>query len=398
MARRKKGSVTNHSEESQPAEKTKTPAEYEKEIYDLKQMIEISRSLCTTLELSKLIESTLFITMAQMHVLAAGIFILNSVDSFAYSLGNNYNGFDVDMSKEYSIPMASTLVEYIVENRDQVFTLKDLEKHISGSKELKLLQSLNITLLVPLVLKNRVNGLLVLGERFAAGAEDGAVYDEYDKQQISIIASLAAVAINNASLLELSSTDMMTHLKLKYYFFNVLTDKLDSAIMQDVHLSVLMFDIDFFKKFNDTYGHACGDYVLQQVASLIKGSIRSQDLASRYGGEEFTVLLSDTNKKDAVFIADRIRKNIEAYDFEYENKHMKVTVSGGVAVFSSETNPVKSAKALVDQADQALYVSKRNGRNRVTFADPSFLTVMGNPELLFEDESNKNNSSDAEKD
>ena len=398
MAKRKKSSVKNSIEEPQLAENTKTPAEYEKEIYDLKQMIEISRSLCTTLELSKLIESTLFITMAQMHVLAAGIFILNSVDSFAYSLGNNYNGFDVDMSKEYSIPMASTLVEYIVENRDQVFTLKELEKHISGSKELKLLQSLNITLLVPLVLKNRVNGLLVLGERFAAGTEDGAVYDEYDKQQISIIASLAAVAINNASLLELSSTDMMTHLKLKYYFFNVLTDKLDSAIMQDVHLSVLMFDIDFFKKFNDTYGHACGDYVLQQVASLIKGSIRSQDLASRYGGEEFTVLLSDTNKKDAVFIADRIRKNIEAYDFEYENKHMKVTVSGGVAVFSSETNPVKSAKALVDQADQALYVSKRNGRNRVTFADPSFLTVMGNPELLFEDESSKNNSSDAEKD
>ena len=398
MAKRKKGSVTNHTEESQPAEKTKTPAEYEKEIYDLKQMIEISRSLCTTLELSKLIESTLFITMAQMHVLAAGIFILNSVDSFAYSLGNNYNGFDVDMSREYSIPMASTLVEYIVENREQVFTPKELEKHIAGSKELKLLQSLNITLLVPLVLKNRVNGLLVLGERFAAGAEDGAVYDEYDKQQVSIIASLAAVAINNASLLELSSTYMMTHLKLKYYFFNVLTDKLDAAIMQDVHLSVLMFDIDFFKKFNDTYGHACGDYVLQQVASLIKGSIRSQDLASRYGGEEFTVLLSDANKKDAVFIADRIRKNIEAYDFEYENKHMKVTVSGGVAVFSSETNPVKSAKTLVDQADQALYVSKRNGRNRVTFADPSFLTVMGNPELLFEDESSKNNSTDAEKD
>ncbi|MBO7613870.1 MAG: GGDEF domain-containing protein, partial [Treponema sp.] len=113
MAKRKKGSVTNHTEESQPAEKTKTPAEYEKEIYDLKQMIEISRSLCTTLELSKLIESTLFITMAQMHVLAAGIFILNSVDSFAYSLGNNYNGFDVDMSREYSIPIASTLVEYI---------------------------------------------------------------------------------------------------------------------------------------------------------------------------------------------------------------------------------------------------------------------------------------------
>ena len=388
MAKGKDGGDSPYSSitDSQNPAEERTASDYEKEIYDLKQMLEISRSLCTTLELSKLIESALFITMAQMHVLGAGIFILSSENSFVYALGNNYNGFDVDQSVEYAIPVSSTLVEYISEHKDQVFTPDELEKALSDSNELNLLESLGITLIVPLVLKNRVNGILVLGERLMPSEDGTFVYDEYDRHQVSTIASLAAVAINNASLMELSSTDMMTHLKLKYYFFNVLTDKLDAAALHNNPLSVLMFDIDFFKKFNDTYGHACGDYVLQTVASIIKGSIRSQDLASRYGGEEFTVLLSDTTKKDAVFIADRIRKNIAAYNFEYEGQSLKVTISGGVAVFSADSNPVTSAKLLVDQADQALYISKRNGRNRVTFADPSFLTVMGNPETLFDGE------------
>ena len=181
---------------------------------------------------------------------------------------------------------------------------------------------------------------------------------------------MAAIAINNASLVELSSTDMMTKLKLKYYFFNVLTDKLDSAFAQNSSLSVLMFDIDFFKKFNDTYGHACGDYVLQTVAKIIKNGIRSQDMASRYGGEEFTVMLNNTGKNEAMQVAERIRKNIEKNDFYYENQHMKVTISIGVSVFSVDNNPVTTAKHLVEQADQALYISKRTGRNKVTYADP----------------------------
>jgi len=168
---------------------------------------------------------------------------------------------------------------------------------------------------------------------------------------------------------------MMTHLKLKYYFFNVLTDKLDLAFAQNQPLSVIMFDIDFFKKFNDTYGHACGDYVLQTVAKIIKSGIRGQDMASRYGGEEFTVMLHNTGKEEAMQVAERIRQKIENNDFFYEDQHMQVTISSGVSVFSTDNNPVTSAKQLVEQADQALYMSKRNGRNRVTFADPAILAA-----------------------
>lgn len=356
---------------------TQTVAQYEKQIYDLQQLLEISRSLCTTLELSKLIESILYITMAQMRVLGAGVFILESLDSTHYRLGENYSGLEADISMDYRIPIECHLVD-VMGNSGQAYTLDELKNILPNDKEVETVASLSPSLVVPLILKNRLNGILLLGERITMEGEDSG-YTDYEKQEISTITSLAAIAVNNASLLEQSSTDMMTHLKLKYYFFNVLTDKLDYAYAQNQPLSVIMMDIDFFKKFNDTYGHACGDYVLQSVAKIIKNSVRGQDMASRYGGEEFTVMLYNTNKKEAMRVAERIRKNVEENDFCYQDEHMKVTISGGVSVFSTDTNPVASAKLLVEQADQALYISKRNGRNRITFADPKELASMNIP-------------------
>jgi diguanylate cyclase (GGDEF)-like protein len=369
MSRKKKDKEEQTVQEF--SEPPKTREEYEKQIYDLQQLLEISRSLCTTLELPTLIESILYITMAQMRVLGAGVFILNSSDSQELLLGSNYNGFEVDASINYTIPVDSKIVAYVTA-QNTVFTLDDLKQQLGSNREIKILESLHPTLIVPLILKNHVNGLLFLGERISTSDNDEG-YTAYEKNEIYTMASLAAIAVNNASLVEQSSTDMMTHLKLKYYFFNVLTDKLDAATTDGQNLAVMMFDIDFFKKFNDTYGHACGDYVLQEVAKIIKKSIRSADMASRYGGEEFTVLLSKTNKKNALAVAERIRKNIATHDFFYQGQHMNVTISGGVALFDLDTNPVGSAKVLVDQADQALYVSKRNGRNCITFADSKIL-------------------------
>ncbi len=369
MSRKKKDKEEQTVQEF--SEPPKTREEYEKQIYDLQQLLEISRSLCTTLELPTLIESILYITMAQMRVLGAGVFILNSSDSQELLLGSNYNGFEVDASINYTIPVDSKIVAYFTA-QNTVFTLDELKQQLGSNREIKILESLHPTLIVPLILKNHVNGLLFLGERISTSDNDEG-YTAYEKNEIYTMASLAAIAVNNASLVEQSSTDMMTHLKLKYYFFNVLTDKLDAATSDGQNLAVMMFDIDFFKKFNDTYGHACGDYVLQEVAKIIKKSIRSADMASRYGGEEFTVLLSKTNKKNALAVAERIRKNIATHDFFYQGQHMNVTISGGVALFDLDTNPVGSAKVLVDQADQALYVSKRNGRNCITFADSKIL-------------------------
>lgn len=352
-------------------------SQYEKKIYDLQQLLDISRSLCSTIDFSTLIESILYTCMGQMRVLSAGIFILNALDSNSYMLDTNYSGLDLNPNISYKIPASHPLI-HAISTKGQPCTLEELKKNLPAGTDIRMLTSLHPSLLVPLIQKNHLDGLLVLGERLDLGNDFD--YTDDDKDQILMIGSLAAIAINNAALVERSSTDMMTHLKLKYFFYNVLTDKLDIASTNNLPLAVVMFDIDFFKRFNDTYGHACGDYVLITVAKIIKSNIRAEDLAGRYGGEEFTVILNNTNKDDAMTVADRIRCKIEQYDFCYENQHVKVTISIGVAEFNAKLNPVTSPKELVDQADQALYVSKRAGRNRVTFADPDLIAEIKVPE------------------
>ncbi len=344
---------------------------YEKKIFDLNQLLEISRSLCSTLEFSTLIESILYTCMGQFRVLGAGVFVLDALDSDNFQLGSNYSGMDIDKGLLYNIPSSDPLIK-LLEAQGMILTLEELKKMIPDNTDISLISSLKPSLIVPLMQHNHMNGILLLGERITLSENNG--YTDYEKEQIAGIASLAAIAINNAALVERSSTDMMTHLKLKYFFYNTLTDKLDSALANGTNLSIIMFDIDFFKRFNDTYGHACGDYVLQTVARIIKSGIRAKDMAARYGGEEFTVLLNDTNSEDAMTVADRIRCKIEQFDFCYENQHMQVTISVGVATFDTTDNPVTVPKVLVDQADQALYMSKRNGRNRVTFADPKLIS------------------------
>ncbi|WP_407434360.1 diguanylate cyclase DgcA [Treponema sp.] len=351
--------------------------QYEKRIYDLQQLLEISRSLCSTLEYSTLIESILYTCMCQMHVTGAGIFVYDDIDSNSFNLSTNHTGIDLNPALNYSISADSELIKILARNT-RTYSVASIKSELPENEDVSKIESLHPTLIVPLFHKNRMNGFLVLGERLDIG--EGADYTEYDKEQILSIASLAAVAINNAALLEKSSTDMMTHLKLKYFFYNVLTDKLDLAISQKQNLAVLMFDIDFFKKFNDTWGHACGDFVLKSVAKIIKANTREHDIASRYGGEEFTVMLPNTSKDDAMAVAERIRKQIESNDFTYEDQHMKVTISIGCSVYDSKTNPVTIPKLLVEQADKALYVSKRSGRNRVTFADEEIIKNTEVPE------------------
>ena len=339
---------------------------YEKRIYDLEQLIDIAKSFCSTLGFSKLLESIVYICMAQMHVLGAEIFVRDPISNKEFNLETSKQGKG---ERNLSIPVNSPISSTLLELKRPV-SLSELKELVKDSKNIAKLEKLSPTLIVPLIEKsNHLSGILILQERIAI--EEETTYTEYEQNMIMSIASLATVAINNASLLEMSSTDMMTHLRLKYFFFNQLTEAIDKAYQTEENIAVLMFDIDFFKKFNDTYGHECGDFVLISVANIIKSSLRETDIASRYGGEEFTVLLRKGKKEEAMKVAERIRKKIEEYDFVYNDQHLHVTVSGGVSVFDKEKNPVELPNIFVNQADSGLYMSKNNGRNQVTFFDPA---------------------------
>ncbi len=334
-----------------------------KQIFDLKQLLEISKSLTSTLDYSTLIESILYICMGQMKVLGVGIFTKKNFDSSVFSLNRNYSDFELAHSYEYNIPDDHALVDLLCET-NKCYTLPELEKKLTCYTGIEGVMSLSPSLIVPLKVKSHINGILLLGDRIDLG--EGTEFSDYEREQILNIASLAAIAIHNTALIEMTTTDMMTHLKLKHYFYSVLVDKLEAAAAENIPLSVMMLDIDFFKRVNDTYGHAAGDTVLQAIAAVIQDNIRAKDLAARYGGEEFVVMLFGAGVSDAVMIAERIRKSIETLDIEYENQHVSVTNTIGAADFRAERNI--TAKALVDQADQALYLSKQNGRNKVTSA------------------------------
>lgn len=337
----------------------------EKRIYDLEQLLDIAKSFCSTLDYKNLLESIVYICMAQMHVLGAEIFVRDLMINESFVLETNKTMLQDE--EQIAIPVDSPVAVKLLELQRPV-TFAELKSEVKNKKCLTIFERFNPSLIVPLVQKNHLNGILILQERIAI--EDDSSYTEYEKNQIMEIAALASVAINNAYLLERSSTDMMTHLKLKYYFFTLLADAMEQALLQKGNLSVLMFDIDFFKKFNDTYGHECGDFVLISVADIIRKNLRDTDVASRYGGEEFTVMLDKTGKEEAMLVAERIRQSIADYDFIYNDQHLHVTISVGVSVLDDEDNAVNSPNDFVNQADKALYVSKNNGRNCVHCFDP----------------------------
>ncbi len=164
-----------------------------------------------------------------------------------------------------------------------------------------------------------------------------------------------------------SVTDGLTRLYNKVYTETTLVKFLMVAHREGTPLSVCMVDIDHFKKVNDTFGHQAGDYVLSLVAQLLQGESRDSDIAGRFGGEEFMVILPNTDVPGAFVFAERFRKHVEQTKIQFEGKPIPVTVSLGTATFSKtwpDGEPNKEIKELVSRADAALYSSKANGRNR----------------------------------
>lgn len=153
--------------------------------------------------------------------------------------------------------------------------------------------------------------------------------------------------------------DGLTNILNRKYFLNIVQDKFEALKTLDDEFSIVMADIDFFKKVNDTYGHQVGDIVLQEIANILKESVRSIDKVSRYGGEEFIILLY-ANRTNAYHIVDNIRKKIEQHSFAQEYA-LSITASFGIAQYELD----ESLDALIKRADRALYESKENGRNQV---------------------------------
>ena len=171
---------------------------------------------------------------------------------------------------------------------------------------------------------------------------------------------------------QMAYRDQLTGLRNFRFFSSRLPEELQRAKRYRHQLSLVMLDIDYFKKFNDTHGHQAGNVALQHLARVLDETVRETDIVARYGGEEFALILPETTKRLADEMARRVRANVEAQPVRLGEHHHRITVSLGLATFPRDTY---SWQGLVESADKALYQSKQGGRNRVTVYSPETTVI-----------------------
>jgi diguanylate cyclase (GGDEF)-like protein len=220
----------------------------------------------------------------------------------------------------------------------------------------------------PIMIGGRKVGVLNVTDK-----SGGGVYDEVDLSLLEIIGPQVALALERAEWQEratefqlMSITDSLTGLPNRRYLEERLSEELNRSKRYDYPMSFLMIDIDDFKAYNDKNGHQAGDVALQITAHCLKGALRAVDIASRYGGEEFCILLPQTGISEAGVIADRIRHRVSTTEFPHGKAQPlgHVTISVGVSTFSKN---VDTSENIIAAADRALYQAKSMGKDRVEF-------------------------------
>jgi diguanylate cyclase (GGDEF)-like protein len=222
-------------------------------------------------------------------------------------------------------------------------------------------------LTLPLALEGEILGSISIN------SDQPNAFDAQDLQFFSVIGYQMTATIEHlqrlSSIKNLAIYDTLTGLYNRRYFEERFGVEVQQAFATKTPLSVILIDIDHFKKVNDTYGHPEGDKILRGVALLLKNSVRKKDTVARYGGEEFILILPETSLEAASMIAERIRKLVESTSFDVGNAHLHATISLGISSFPSHR--ARSKEELLKMADLALYQAKGGGRNRVSLYDPA---------------------------
>lgn len=254
-----------------------------------------------------------------------------------------------------SFALGEGIAGSVAKTRKTVMTNNPTDESIFKSYgDLRLDSEFKNLLTVPLIAGDELLGVINLTNKKTNFLEE-------DQFLVEDIADQIAIAIQKTRLYELAITDGLTGLFIKRYFMLRLDSEIARAKRNNQSLSLLIFDIDHFKKFNDTYGHPLGDRVIKTVADITKNSLRGEiDIAARYGGEEFAVILPQTNIDGAKMTAERIRKSVEIASIAHKNELLKVTISVGGTCYLEETD---NSEVLIERADKALYTSKNAGRN-----------------------------------
>ncbi len=322
----------------------------------LEMLNQLSRTLSRTLELEKVLDVIADIALEVAK--AERTFILLWEDEqLVFGAGRDHDG---PLPPQAAREISRTICQKVVDTQQPISVIDAGRDEEFSTKMSVVNLKLASVVAVPLIGQSGLTGVLYVDSRSKVGPAL-----EKEVAVLHAIANTAALAVDNARLYRQATVDHLTGLYVRSFFLMRLEEEIRRTRRFGGKFSLLVMDIDHFKKFNDNYGHQTGDAVLRVVAKTIRDAIRvGLDLPCRYGGEEMLVLLPETDTTGALITAERIRKLIETTGVPGpDGEALRVTISIGLATFPQMAD---SSTELFERADQALYASKHNGRNRCT--------------------------------
>ncbi|MEB3221867.1 MAG: diguanylate cyclase [Candidatus Sericytochromatia bacterium] len=323
-------------------------------VRQLEQLYDISRDLSSSLDRGRIAREVM-VRAIELLDARKGVLVLPDEAGLAHESAAIF-GFE-ERDEGFSWPAEASWLAPAWEARGPLLLEADALPAELGARN---------AMLAPIRYQDRTFGVVAVLDH-EARQQLGAFDLEEAGPLLANLASLAATAMENARLYELATVDGLTRLYIRRHFEQRLVEELRRAERYGLALSLMIMDIDHFKRFNDTYGHQQGDEVLRHVARTVRASIRDLDTPGRYGGEELLVLMPETDGAGAEVMAERVRQAIEGAGLlGPAGEDLRVTVSVGVATWPRDA---RDAEAMIEAADRALYRAKAAGRNRTCAAN-----------------------------
>ncbi len=340
---------------------TKANQKLNQRVLELYTLYNISKSLSLSLQLDELFETTMKVIGETLNVSEYNLMLLDEATNQLYMQA--VHGFDDDCIRKAVLSPGEGIPGQVLKDGKAVM-VDDLGRrkdwvYAKGEKPLK-----GSHLGIPL---KRPDGA-VIGVMNAHKPKRKS-FNKEDVRLFEAVAEHVAVALENARTYQktrdLSHRDDLTGLFNRRYFFERFEREVERAKRYNRLFSMILMDLDYFKRYNDAYGHLSGDRALQAVANELRKNIRKVDILARYGGEEFVIILPETNKEDAVLVADKLRSSVEELGLGAAEGGDILTLTAGIASL-----PLDATEAfdLIEAADKAMYMGKAQGRNCVRAA------------------------------